>query len=135
MLGSLLAAEHEAVYAYGVLGARLDAAQRELALVAFDAHRFSREGLVVRLRAAGVVAASPPPGYAVSVANQLEALRLAIHVETDLGARWRDLAGETTDPDLRKLAVQGLSGCAVRATRWRIVAGVVPLTDPFPGQT
>jgi hypothetical protein len=47
--------------------------------------------------------------------------------------RHRALAG-TTGAE-RKLAVDALADCAVRATRWRLVAHVAPATVAFPGTT
>lgn len=133
-LSSLLAAEHAAIYAYGVLGARLDEKTRAVALAAFDQHRAQREALIVLLRARGVDTPGPLGGYDVSVADQLAALRLAIRVEDELGVRWRDLVGATDDAALRRLAVDGLQKGAVRGTRWRQLAKVSPLTEAFPGQ-
>lgn len=134
VLTSLLAAEHAAIYAYGVLGARLDEQTRDVALAAFDGHRQSRSKLALVLRSKGLPAAGPSPSYDVAVVDQLAALRLAIRVETELAVRWRDLMGVSDDTTLRQLAIDGLQDCAVRATRWRRLAKVLPLTEPFPGQ-
>ncbi|MEV5446989.1 DUF4439 domain-containing protein [Streptomyces sp. NPDC052644] len=38
----------------------------------------------------------------------------------------------TTGAD-RTRALNALTDCAVRATRWRRSAGITPLTVPFPG--
>lgn len=134
LLMGLLAAEHAAVYAYGVLGARLDEATRTVALQAFDAHRTLRSALTVRLQALGAEPPSPLAAYDVTVANRAQALRLAIEIETRDGVLWRDLVATTLDPTLRPMAVQALVATAVRAARWRKLAGVRPLTEAFPGQ-
>lgn len=133
-LSALLAAEHAAVYAYGVLGARLDDAARKTALGAFDAHRFRRADLLLRLQARGLPRPGPAASYAVTVTNRAQALALAVRVENDLAVLWRDLVAATDDPGLRRLGVQGLQDSAVRATVWRRAAGVSPLTEPLPGQ-
>jgi hypothetical protein len=133
-LTSLLAAEHAAVYAYGVLGARLDEQTRTVALAAFDAHRQQRSKLTVALRARQLPAAGPAASYDVAVTDRLAALRLAIRVETELGVRWRDLVAATDDVALRQLALAGLIETALRGTRWRRLAKVLPLTEAFPGQ-
>jgi hypothetical protein len=125
LLQTLLAAEHAAVYGYGVLGARLADAGRELAQQADDAHRARRA------RAARV----PPTlaAYDVAVAGAPEALALAVRLEEGLGVRWRDLVGGTDDPALRILGLSGLTETAVRAARWRLAGGLRPGTVALPG--
>jgi hypothetical protein len=56
---------------------------------------------------------------------------LAVHLEEKTAAVWRHALGET-DGDLRKLALDALVDCAVRATRWRALAGVSPPTVALP---
>ena len=46
---------------------------------------------------------------------------------------WRAALPETTDAD-RSASLGALTDAAVRATRWRRLAGVTPLTMPFPGR-
>lgn len=133
-LTALLASEHAAVYAYGLLGARLEDTTRRVALAAFDAHRARRDELRGRLRAAGLPAPVPAAAYGVTVANRAEALALAVRVETELGVHWRDLVAATDDPALRRLAVQALQDSAVRAATWRRQAGFTPVTEALPGQ-
>ncbi len=128
----LLATEHQAIYAYGVLGAQLDEQTRAIALASVTAHRASRDALQQRLRDRGVGTPGPEAAYDLAVANAPAAVLLAVRVETELGVRWRDLVAQTTDEGLRSLAVQGLSDCAVRATTWRTKAGVPP-TVALPG--
>lgn len=134
VLGELLAAEHAAVYAYAVLGAHLDQHLRAVALSAYDAHRASRDGLLDRMRARHLATPGPSLSYAVAVTNPRSAVLQAVSLEEGLSVRWRDLVSATDAADLRRLAVTSLSAAAVRATRWRQLAGVQPLTDPFPGQ-
>lgn len=133
-LTSLLEAEHAAIYGYGVLGARLDKPTRELALRAFDAHRVLRNTLTVTLRSKQLPTPAPLPTYDVTVADRLEAVRLAVRLEGELAVRWRDLVGATDDPALRKLAITALQETAVRDAGWRRTGRIAPLTNPFPGQ-
>jgi hypothetical protein len=132
-LTDALTTEHAAVYAYGVLGARLDEATRTAALSAFDAHRLRRDALLGQLRSRGLPTPGPAPSYAVAVPTRPAALALAVRVETDVGVRLRDLVGATDDRAVRALAVQGLQDCAVRAAQWRQVAGLSPATVALPG--
>ena len=131
-LAALLAAEHAAVYAYGVLGARLDDQTRLLAQEADDAHRASRDALVALLAARSAPAPATRAAYDVVAADQAEALALAVRVEEGLAVRWRDLVGGTDDRELRRFAATGLIAAAVRATGWRAATGA-PRTSPLPG--
>jgi hypothetical protein len=131
VLTGLLAAEHAAVYAYGVLGARLDVERRVAAVAAYDAHRLLRDSLLARLRSRGLATPGPALAYAMPAGSPV---LQAIAVETDLCVRWRDLVGATDSHDLRALAVRALSDAAVRATRWRRTARITPAAPPWPGR-
>ena len=133
LLAAVLSDEHAAVYAYGVLGARLPAPLRAVALADFDAHRVRRDDLASRLRAGGQSPEGPRPAYAVQVVGRVDALELAVRVEDGLAVRWRDLVAGTSDPTLRRLGVSGLQDSAVRAALWRRTAGIRPTTVPLPG--
>jgi hypothetical protein len=130
-----LRAEHAAIYGYGVLGARLDPGTVGLAVQAEASHRARRDALVGRLAAAGT---TPPPAEAVyalpaKVTDRAGALALAVLIEERTAAVWRATVADTTGED-RRLAVEALSDCAVRASRVRRAAGVTPATVPFPGR-
>ena len=133
-LTGLLEAEHAAIYAYGVLGARLPDVLRSRAQDAADAHRVARDLLTDRLRAAGADVPGPALSYAVTVADRAAALALAVKVETDLGVRWRDLVAQSRDLGERALGTEQLTGTAVRAVGWRLAAKAAPLTVALPGQ-
>jgi hypothetical protein len=138
VLVSLVAAEHAAVYAYGVLGPRLDDAARTLALAAYDGHRQTRDSLLARLKSRGLTAPGASPAYVVPATTRAAALAVAVRLEEQLAVLWRDLVASTdlaaADLELRRLALRNLSDCAVRATRWRLAAGTRPATVPLPGQ-
>lgn len=133
LLQTLLAAEHAAVYGYGVLGARLDDALRARAQDAVDAHRARRDELSRVLRSRGAAVPATRAAYDVSVSGPLDALALAVRLEEGLGVRWRDLVGGTDDPNLRRLGVAALTGTAVRAAQWRSALSVRPPTVALPG--
>ncbi len=133
-LAAALAAEHAAIFGYGVAGAHLDRAGQESARQAETAHRNRRDALVQRIAAAS---ASPPvaaPAYSLPfpVADSAKALALAIAIEEGTARAWRQAVPATTGDD-RRLAVTALMDCAVRATRWRAAARVRPTTVTFPG--
>lgn len=133
LLGSLVAAEHAALYGYGVLGARLDEDGRLTARAASDSHRMRRDALSSLLRDRSAPVPSPAAAYDVAVTGPAEALSLAVRLEEGLSLRWRDLVGGTDDPALRRLAVDGLSETAVRAAQWRRRAALPTPTVAFPG--
>ena len=133
VMTELLRDEHAAVYAYGVLGARLSPTDRRVALGAFEAHRATRDDLRARLRAAKQDAPGPESSYDVAVAGPSEAVALAVRVEEQLAVRWRDLVALSAARDVRRFAVRNLQDCAVRAAVWRRTARTTP-TVAFPGQ-
>jgi hypothetical protein len=133
LLTGLLEAEHAVLYAYGVLGARLDDATQPAAQTAASAHRSWRDRLAGLLRDRDVEPAPPRPAYEVAVSGQQDALALAVRLESGLGIRFRDLVGATDDPRLRRLAVDGLTETAVRAASWRLLLGERPPTVALPG--
>lgn len=132
-LGRVLAAEHAAVFGYGVVGGRLESAALQAARAADAAHRARRDALLARLAGTAATPAPAEPAYALpfAVTDVSSALRLAVHLEERTGAVWRYSLG-ATDGDLRKLALDALVDCAIRATRWRAAAGIAPSTVPLP---
>lgn len=131
-----LAGEHAAIYAYGPIGARLSAKTAADGRAAEAAHRNRRDALLLRL--AGTQPTPPPaePGYALPfpVTSNTTALKLAVRVEERTAGLWRAALPETAGAD-RKLALDALIDCAVRATRFRRSAGGTPITVPFPGRS
>nr|WP_240942013.1 ferritin-like domain-containing protein [Planosporangium thailandense] len=128
-------AEHAAIYAYGVLGARLDAATLPVATAAEAAHRQRRDALILRLNALHATAPPAEPAYALPapVTDRASALTLMIGVEERCAGVWGQALAAVSGDD-RQLAVDALTDCAVRATRARTLAGVTPATVPFPGR-
>lgn len=133
LLQALLAAEHAAVHAYGVLGARLEGDLLLEAQEADDAHRARRDRLAELLRARGAPVPGTLPAYDVQARTADDALGLAVRVEDGLALRWRDLVGGTDEPGLRRLGAQGLTDAAVRAARWRRAGGDRTPTVALPG--
>lgn len=140
-LQSALAAEHAAVWAYGLVGAFLAdrlAGQLAEVTVAHRAHRDTTERILLD---AGHQPVPAEPGYLVPqpVTDDASALRLAVTAETDAAAAWRSVIEHSAtehdpaEPDVRNLALEALTGAAVRAARWRAAAGIAPPTVPFPG--
>jgi hypothetical protein len=140
-LRAALAAEHAALYAYGRLGVLLEKEIRPVAHEAEGAHRARRDALIVHLDRIKAQPVEAQTAYALpfAVTDRESALRLAAKVEEGVAATWHSALASTsptaspaTDP--RRLALDGLSDAAVRATRWRKIAAVTPLTSVFPGR-
>jgi hypothetical protein len=135
-LAAALAAEEAAIYAYGLIGVNLTApGEITEARAAEAAHRTRRDTLVTGLARLKASTAPAPAGYDLPfpVTDRAGALKLAIHVEDGVAAAWRAVLPVTTTND-RSDALGMLTDSAVRATRWRRLAGVSPVTLPFPGR-
>lgn len=123
-----LAAEHAAVYGYGVAGGRVAADRRAEATAAHHAHRARRDALVRTVRGLGGEPVAADPAYALpfAVPGAAEAVRLAAVLEDRVADVYSDLV-RAADGPLRRDAADALREAAVRAVRWR-GSGV-----PFPG--
>jgi hypothetical protein len=134
-LSAALAAEEAAIYAYAPIGVRLPDAEQTEARAAEAAHRNRRDALVTRLAELSVSTAPAAAGYSLPfpVADRASALKLAVAVEDGVAATWRAALPATVDAD-RGAALDALTDAAVRATRWRRIAKIVPATAPFPGR-
>ncbi len=134
-LQAALAAEHAAVYGYDMVGSHLTGAPQERARTAGQAHRDRRDALTLLLSRRHRTPQPAAPAYAlpIDVSDASGALRLAVTLEERTAVVWG-----TGLPDLhgrdRKLALDALTDCAVRATGWRQLAGDKPATVPFPGR-
>ncbi|TDC52058.1 DUF4439 domain-containing protein [Actinomadura sp. KC345] len=126
-----LAAEHAAVYGYGVLGARLRGSLRETAKAVWDAHRVQRDALVALLSGEPVAAAAAYD-LPVEVTSARSAARLAAALEDDLVPAYVGLAG-LSSPDLRAFAADSAQRALARSAGWRYRAGLPAPDDAFPG--
>ncbi|MFG2869931.1 ferritin-like domain-containing protein [Streptomyces sp. NPDC048338] len=115
-----LAAEHAAVYGYGVVGGRIGAGRRADATTAHDAHRARRDALRRTVRDLGGEPVAAAAGYALPfpVPDAAAAVRLAAALEDGVAGVYSDLVRASTGP-LRRDAAAALRDAAVRAVRWR----------------
>ncbi|WP_329258779.1 ferritin-like domain-containing protein [Streptomyces sp. NBC_01478] len=127
-LQAALAAEHAAVYGYGVVGGRIREGRRIEAKAAYDAHRARRDALVREVRDLGGKPVAASAGYALPfpVPDSAAAVQLAAELEDRVAGVYSDLVRASTD-GVRGTAAEALREAAVRAVRWR--GGSVP----FPG--
>ncbi|MGJ7417679.1 DUF4439 domain-containing protein [Streptomyces cinereoruber] len=115
-----LAAEHAAVYGYGVVGGRIGAERRAEATAAYEAHRARREVLRRAVRDLGGAPVVAAAAYALPfrVAGPAGAVRLAAVLEDRVAGVYSDLVRATEGP-ARREAAAALREAAVRAVRWR----------------
>ncbi|MFF9689860.1 ferritin-like domain-containing protein [Streptomyces sp. NPDC014623] len=125
-----LAAEHAAVYGYGVLGGRLEDSRRSDATAAGDAHRARRDALTRTVRDLGGTPVAAHAAYTLpfAVRDPATAMRLAAVLEDRVAGVYSDLVRAAPGP-ARQDAAAALREAAVRAVRWR-GTGVA-----FPGLT
>ncbi|MFF3750727.1 DUF4439 domain-containing protein [Streptomyces sp. NPDC002018] len=115
-----LAAEHAAVYGYGVVGGRVEGGRRGEADAAYTAHRARRDALARTVRDLGGKPAVAEPAYALpfAVPDAAAAVRLAAELEDRIAGVYSDLVRAAEGP-LRREAAGALREAAVRAVRWR----------------
>ncbi|MFF9352126.1 ferritin-like domain-containing protein [Streptomyces sp. NPDC014734] len=115
-----LAAEHAAVYGYGVVGGHVAAARRAEATAAYHAHRARRDALVRTVRDLGGEPVASQAAYALpfAVPDPAAAVRLAALLEDRVADVYSDLV-RAADGPLRRQAADALREAAVRAVRWR----------------
>jgi hypothetical protein len=134
-LNGALAAEHAAVWGYGVVGAALPADQRDLAAASENAHRNARDGLVALLSERRTDPVGAEGGYELPfpVLSATDAAKLAVTLEDGVSAAYARVLGEAAESSTRELAVGTLGTTEVRAVAWRVRAKQTPVTDPWPG--
>lgn len=127
-LQGALAAEHAAVYGYGVVGAMLTGANQANARTDWTAHQVARDALVTMLTRLGAtpVAASPAYKLPFRVTSAKSAAKLAATLEEGVTRAYLGLVA-VSNPALRTYAAQAMQTSANRALAW---SGT---TTAFPG--
>ncbi|HEY5032687.1 MAG TPA: ferritin-like domain-containing protein [Actinomycetes bacterium] len=128
-LQAVMAAEHAAVYAYGVVGARLNGTPYEGAAAAgYNAHRARRAAISLLVTRAGAQPTPAAVAYQLGspVTTSTQARALAAQVERRLEAVYVQLVG-AAPADARRAPAAWLADAAVRTAAW---SGHV---DDFPG--
>lgn len=123
-LQACLAAEHAAVYGYGVLGG-VAAADRQaipdqtLATAGYAAHRARRDALTQLLVTMDVEPAVAEPAYSTPfpVRDVDDCQRLGRHIEHRAAAVYSNAVAETAD-GTRRVVARALADAAVREVRW-----------------
>lgn len=122
-----LAAEHAAVYGYGVVGARAADDRGAEARQAFAEHHARRDALTRTVRELGGAPRPSEAAYALPapVRTAADAERLAAVIEDRVAGAYADLVRAGQGP-LRRTAADALTGAAVRAARWHGVGVAFP---------
>jgi hypothetical protein len=129
-LQGALAAEHAAVYGYGIVGAMLAGALRSQARACWVAHQEARDTLEAMLAKLGAtpVAASPAYRLPFAVTGQASAARLAVVLEDGVARAYLGVVA-VTNPRLRSFGALAMQPPANRAVAWR------GSTVAFPGMS
>ncbi len=127
-LQAALAAEHAAVYGYGVVGAMLAGAAGAQARADWTAHRVARDTLEAMLTRLGAtpVAASPAYRLPFAVTGAASAKRLAVTLEEGVTRAYLGVVA-VSSPELRTFGANAMQTSANRGAAWR------GSTVAFPG--
>lgn len=123
-----LAAEHAAVYGYGVVGAHLTGTAFAAARTDWVAHQVARDTLESMLRSAGVTPVAAAAAYRLPrpVHSAATAIALAVTLENRVTGAYLGLVAALS-PGVRKLGAREVVAAAIRAASWR------GRTVAFPG--
>lgn len=128
-LNDTLAGEHAALYAYGVIGGRLDYDSRPVrdATEAWETHQRRRAVLAALVEAGHGTPVGAVPGYELPTAVDTvsDAREVAQHVEDRCAVLYATLAATTTG-EVRAFAVDALIDAATRALRWGASTSALP---------
>jgi len=127
-LQAALAAEHAAVYGYGVAGAMLTRAALAQARADWTAHQVARDTLETMLTGLGAVPVAASPAYKLpfAVTGAASAKRLAAALEEGVTRAYLGLVA-VNDQALRTFGAKAMQTAANRAVAWR------GTTVAFPG--
>jgi hypothetical protein len=118
-LQGALAAEHAAVYGYGVVGAMLAGSEQADARADWTAHQVARDTVEAALTKLGATPVSASPAYALpfAVTSANTAARLAATLEEGVTRAYLGLVA-VSNPTLRAFAAKAMQTSANRALAW-----------------
>ena len=134
-LQSALAAEHAAIYGYGVAGAHLTGARRRAAQRNWTAHQLARDSLEAELTSVGArpVAAQAAYQLPFPVRGHSAAITLAAFLEDRVATAYLGLVA-LDDPRLRAWGARQVRASALRSTAWTGRSAAFPgLSAASPG--
>jgi hypothetical protein len=127
-LQGALAAEHAAVYGYGVVGAIASGTARSDARDDWLAHQLARDNLVSMLTRLGATPVAAEPAYRLPfpVTGDPSAVKLAAALEDGVTRAYLGVVA-VDNPALRSFGAKGMQTAANRALAWS------KTTQAFPG--
>jgi hypothetical protein len=119
-LQAALAAEHAAVYGYGVVGAHLTGHALAAARADWVAHQVARDSLESMLQSAAATPVAADAAYRLPqrVHGTSAAIALAVTLENRVAEAYLGLVAATR-PALRKFGAREVVAAAIRAASWR----------------
>ena len=127
-LQSWLALEHEAVWLYGLIGARVDRVAAS-ASTSYDAHRLVRDRLIALVDRAGGQPVGPALTYGDGRVDSPKGARAAAsELEERIAAACVSMFGRA-DGDGRRFAMAGLRRAALAALDWGAPVRAFPGLD------
>jgi hypothetical protein len=119
-LQTALAAEHAAVYGYGIAGAHLGGARRRAATRDWTAHQAARDTLAAMITALGAQPVQAATAYRLPfpVHTRAAAVMLAAYLEDRVAAAYLGLVA-LPDAGLRMFGARAVRSAALRAAAWR----------------
>jgi Domain of unknown function (DUF4439) len=119
-LQAALAAEHAAVYGYGVAGAHLSGARQKAAARDWEIHQAARDTLAAMITALGAqpVAAAAAYRLPFRVSTGRAAVMLAAFLEDRVAAAYLGVVA-LSEARLRLFGARALESAALRAAGWR----------------
>lgn len=128
-LQTAVAAEHAAVYGYGIVGAHVEGSDLAAATAADQNHRRRRDELAATIRGAGAEPQAAAAAYRLPfpVESTDDARRLATRLETGIAQAYAALVAASSQRNLRQLGAMALGEAAVAVAKWS------RHTPAFPG--
>jgi hypothetical protein len=118
--------EHAAVYAYGLVGAKLGP-ESAAARSGLELHRARRDRCVQELIALSQTPVASEPAYlpATPITSEDAAKALAVSIEQSCSVQYVELAAQL-DPEAREFGAQWLRISAVQQTQWSNIIPALP---------
>ncbi|WP_410613492.1 ferritin-like domain-containing protein [Amycolatopsis sp. lyj-109] len=132
-----LAAEHAAVWVYGLVSAFLPGEFGDAEKSGAAEHALRRDFLQTTLSAAGATPVAPEAAYVPKnpVTDAKSASRVVATAEADCASAWLAVIDHTDDAGLRTAALHALVAASRRGTPWRSEAGEKPVAIALPGRS
>ncbi|SEF32570.1 protein of unknown function [Amycolatopsis pretoriensis] len=135
-LQTALAAEHAAVWVYGLVSAFLPGDFGDAEKAGAAEHAVRRDVLQTMLAASGATPVAPEAAYVPKkpVTDATSASLVVATAEADCANAWLAVVNHTDDAGLRTTALHALVAASRRGTPWRSEAGEKPAAIAIPGQ-